>query len=280
MTAVPTIDDRTAAAIREAIGLATAGQIASACEIGERALEGGGDSTALNAMLGMLRCRTKEFEAAIRHLHSAHEARPDDLQITANLITALVETGQLEQAFALATPRTGKVRPHSDHGTLPGIYCSVAWQFVRRLQRLTKRSWPRRRRDWQSWNNLGNARLLSEDFDGAVAAFRQSLSLNADLIETWLNLARALVKSRKFDEAETQFRLAANRFPTNAQPLKELYDLMRLRERPDEQLHEVLEQALKRAPNDKDLLRSVWAETNADAPVRSSRTGLPVSPRG
>ena len=108
MTAVSGIDDRTATAIRKAIGLAGAGRFADACAIGERALQDGGDATALNAMLGMLRCRSGEFEAALRHLRSAHQARPNDLPIANNLIMALVETGRHEEAFALASPERAK----------------------------------------------------------------------------------------------------------------------------------------------------------------------------
>ena len=75
MNAVSAIDDRTAATIRQAIGLASGGRIAEACELGERALEEGGDRTALNAMLGMLRCRSGEFEAAVRKIIQTARAK-------------------------------------------------------------------------------------------------------------------------------------------------------------------------------------------------------------
>jgi Flp pilus assembly protein TadD len=256
MRAVSSIDHQTAAAIRQAINLATAGRVAAACEIGERALAAGGDSVALNAMLGMLRCRSGEFEAALPHLRRAREARPDDPQIANNLIMALVETGNVEEAFALATPE----RAAADHGLTTARYRGYIAQLLgdtvaaAEAYETVVAAAPN---DWQSWNNLGNARLLNEDFEGAVAAFRRSLRLNGAAVETWLNLARALVKSRLLDEAEMQLRLTAERFPTNALPLKELYDLFRRRERGDEAVHEVLEQALERSPHDKDLLLAV-----------------------
>ena len=108
MQAVSSIDDHTAAAIRQAIGEASAGRFAAACVIGERALDEGGDTVALNALLGMLRCRTGEFEAALRHLRPAHKARPEDVSIASNLLMALVQVGENEEAFALASPELAK----------------------------------------------------------------------------------------------------------------------------------------------------------------------------
>jgi len=281
MNAVSSIDDRTAAAIRQAIRLASAGRVAEACEHGERALEDGGDSVALNAMLGMLRCRTREFDAALRHLRPAHQARPTDLSITSNLMMALVESGQHEEAFSLATPELARAdrsltiaRYRGYVAQLLGNSLAAAEAYESVVAAAPK--------DWQSWNNLGNARLLIGDFDGAVTAFQESLQLNTQSIENSLNLARALIKSRKFDEAEEQFRLAADRFPTNVQPLKELYSLMRQRERSDEALHEVLEKALKRAPNDKDLLLSVGQQRmlalQFEAAERACRSVLEANP--
>lgn len=256
MNAVSAIDDRTAAAIRHAIGEASAGRLAAACEIGERALDEGGDAVALNAMLGMLRCRSSEFEAALRHLRPAHEARPGDVSIASNLLMALVETGRTDEAFALASPELAK----ADRSLTVARYRGYVAQLLghsavaAEAYEAVVAAAPN---DWQSWNNLGNARLLSGDFEAAVAAFRRSLDLNADSVVNWLNFARALVKAGQLDEAENQLRLAADRFPADAQPLKELHDLMRRRGRADDVLHEVLERALDRAPYDKDLLLAV-----------------------
>lgn len=253
MNAVSAIDDRTAAAIRQAIAEASAGRLASACAIGERALEGGGDVVALNAMLGMLRCRAGEFELALRHLRPAHEARPRDLSIALNLLTALVESGRHEEALAFASPQLAK----SDRSLTVARYRGYAAQLLGKSETAAEAyetvvaAAPE---DWQSLNNLGNARLLLGDFDGAVKAFRRSLELNADAVAAWINLARALVKTGQLDEAENRLRLAADHFPADVQPLRDLHELMLRRDRPDEVVHEVLEQALKRAPNDKNLL--------------------------
>jgi len=281
MNAVPAIDDRTAAAIRQAIGEAAAGRLGSACEIGERALEDGGDAIALNAMLGMFRCKAGEFETALQHLRPANEARPEDVSIALNLITALVESGRNEEAFALASPelaeadRTLTVARYRGYtAQLLGDSLAAAEAYETVVAAAPD--------DWQSWNNLGNARLLMGDFEGAIAAFRKSLAINPEPLEPWLNLSRALIKTGGLDEAEQHLRSVAASFPTNAQPLKELYDLMRLRDRSDEKLHEILEQAVARAPNDRELLLALGAHRmlamQLEAAEQACRTVLKTDP--
>src|SRR6185436_3300797 len=94
MSATSVLDDQTAAAIRQALSLAAGGRISDACAVGERALGDGGDAAALHAMLGMLRARSGDLEAAIRHLTAAHEARPGDVVIANNLASALAQQGR------------------------------------------------------------------------------------------------------------------------------------------------------------------------------------------
>ena len=256
MTAVSALDDRTSDAIRRAIAAAGAGHIASACEIGERALNEGGDTVALNAMLGMLRCRNGEFRTALGHLRPAHQARPEDLAVASNLVAALVECGELEEALSVATPdraaadKTLRLARYRGYIAQLTGSTDVAVQAYDSILKIDPN-------DWQSWNNLGNAQLLNGDFEGAVTSFRRSLELNDEPLITHMNFCRALTKAGQFKEAEASLRAAAERFPKDAQPLKDLHDLMRRRGHHDEALHEVLEQAIRRAPNDRDLLLAV-----------------------
>src|SRR5215207_5115030 len=207
MNAVSAMDDRTAAAIRRAIRAASAGRLSVACEIGERALEEGGDEVALNAMLGMLRCRSREFEAALRHLRPAHEARPDDASIVSNLLVALVESGRNEEAFDLASPKRAKADPSLTIARYRGYVAQLLGNSAAAAEayEIVVAAAPN---DWQTWNNLGNARILLGNFERGVEAFRRSLDLNADAVVTWLNLGRALVKDGQVDEAEKLLRLA------------------------------------------------------------------------
>ena len=256
MNAVSSLDDRTTDAIRRAIVEARAGRLESACEIGERALSDGGDSVALNAMLGMFRCRSGDFQTALYHLRPAHEARPDDLAIASNLVTALVECGEFDEALSVATPeraaadRTLRLARYRGYiAQLQGSADNAAEAYGAILKADPK--------DWQSWNNLGSAQLLKGDFEGAVTSFQRSLDLNDESWLTHLNLGRAFVQADRLNEAEEQFRSTAERFPDDAQPLKELHELMRRRGHPPEALHDVLEQAIRRSPGDRDLMLAV-----------------------
>jgi len=63
------INDVTAVAIRQALAAASAGRLADACAVGERALVQGGDVAALNAMLGMLRSKAGDHARALEDWH-------------------------------------------------------------------------------------------------------------------------------------------------------------------------------------------------------------------
>ena len=103
MIATSILDNQTTDAIRQALGAASRGLHSEACQIGERALAAGGDVTALNAMLGMLRCQSGQVEAGIGHLRIAHEARPADQKIAINLANALASAGNHQEALDVLT---------------------------------------------------------------------------------------------------------------------------------------------------------------------------------
>jgi len=253
MNAVSAIDDRTAAAIRRAIGEASAGRIASACAIGELALDEGGDEVALNAMLGMFRVRANEFELALKHLRPAHRARPSDPSIAANLIAALVECGHHQEAFETATSKLAEADATLRIARYRGYLAQLLGDQAKAIE-IYGAIVSRAPDDWQSWNNLGNTRLLTGDAEGAIDALYRSLQLFPDESATWVNLAKALARAGKLDEAENELRSAADRFPRDAQPLIELHGLAKRRGRPDAELLDFLERALEREPENKSLL--------------------------
>ena len=111
MTAVSVLDDKTAAAIREAITAARSGRIPEAVSIGERALANGGDAAALNAMIGTLHCQTGNLDAGIRHLQAAQRARPSDPVVASNLATALAQRGDYAGALEALTEDVANTDP-------------------------------------------------------------------------------------------------------------------------------------------------------------------------
>ena len=104
---------------------------------------------------------------------------------------ALVETGRSDEAFGLASLDLARADRSLTIARYRGYVAQLLGNSPAAVEayQIVVAEVPD---DWQSWNNLGNARLLSEDFDGAVAAFRESIKLSTQSIESSLNLARAL----------------------------------------------------------------------------------------
>lgn len=253
MTATSVLDDQTATAIREALTAMKSGRLEDAVQIGERALAAGGEPAAITAMLGAILCGSGKLAEGVEHLRVAHRVRPNDPVIAANLATALSELGDYESALAVATKesagadkslRLQRIRGFAaqqlnDHASAIEAYASVVEAEPA---------------DWETWNNLGNARSGGGDPRGGVEALRRAVELNPDSAPTRLNLCRALREAGDWAEAETELIAMAADFPDDAKPLIDLHDLLHIQGRDDRELEDVLERALEREPNNVELL--------------------------
>ena len=252
MTAVSVLDDRTAAAIRDAIRAASAGRMADAIRIGEQALASGGDPTALNAMLGNLHCRADDLEAGIRHLRAAHKLKPSDRVIAANLATALAQQGDYGAAIEVLTDEIARTDPTMRLQRIRAFLAQHAddYQTAIPIYEAIVAAAPD---DWETWNNLGNARRLAGDFDGGVAALQRAMDLNGASGPVRLNYATALAAVGRTDEAEQQLRRMADDFPNDAKPLRELHALMKGVGREEAAL-DAIEEAVRREPTVEPLM--------------------------
>jgi len=252
MSAVSTLDDRTAAAIRDAIRAASAGRLQEASEIGERALANGGDPAALNAMIGSLRCRAGDHEAGIRHLRAAHIERPTDPVIAANLASALAQDGDYAAILEVLSEELARSDPSMRLERLRGFGAQMAEDFESAIASY-ERVVAAEPEDWESWNNLGNARRLAGDFDGSIATLEQASKLNSRSAPVRLNLAMALNSAGRVEEGERDLRQLAEDFPLEAKPLRELHLVLKELGREEEAL-DALEAAVQREPADLELL--------------------------
>lgn len=248
----PQIDELTGDTIQRALGAARMGRLDEASLIVEQGLAKGGENTALSALLGMLRLDMGDLETAARHLGVAHEGRPADIKIAINYSNALINLGDLEQALEVASPELAFADPSLQLARLRGYAAQMAGLGEPAIEAYEHvvRAFPD---DWESWNNLGNARLLASDFIRAAADLERAVEMAPDSAPSRINLARCYQESGNPRKAEQILREMADDFPDDAEPLIDLHDLLKLEFREDEVL-DVLNRAIDRRPSDPQLL--------------------------
>ena len=251
MTTAAPLDDRTAAAIREAMAAAMRGQVADACAIGEQALSSGGDRVALNAMLGMLRCRAGEVDRGIEHLRLAHAARSADPVIVRNLAMALSDAGRSAEALEVLTPGVAATDSTMALEKLRGQFAQAAESFdvaVAAYERVVVA----KSEDWEAWNNLGNARRMTGDVAGALTALRRADTLAPLSPPIEYNLALACAAAGEIEESERRLQAFADQYPTDTRSLRELHAILKEQTREEDALA-AISSAVERAPDDAEL---------------------------
>lgn len=251
MTNVQELDPRTLSTIQRAAAAARSGALAQACAVGEEGLREGADSTAINAMLGVLRCQMGEFEAGIRHLRSAHEARPDDLVIATHLVAALVQEEQFDQALKVATKeraeadsslQLARFRAFSALTSEQFDVAAPAYQFI--VERQPE--------DWEAWNNLGNAYTSLGEHEQSLEALQRAFELNSDSPPLRTNYAGQLVLFGRFDEAERILRQSLSEDGADRPAAVALVKALKQQGK-DDQAFEVLRAIVEQYPDDATL---------------------------
>lgn len=225
MGSVNTLDQQTAGVIRQAMAAAQAGDVANARRLAEGALVRGGDIVALNAFLGMLLARSGDIPGSVRHLRAAHQARPGDVTIACNLIAVLTETGDQAGALEVATRDLALSDPTLRVARYRGFLAQSLNQFgdaAEAYEYVVARAPD----DFESWNNLGNARAALAD-ERSVDALQRAVALDPRAAPTRLNLATALRAAGRGADAADALRRAAADFPDDARPLHDLYVLLK-----------------------------------------------------
>ncbi len=245
------LDSKTTDVLRQAVGAAQSGDVARARRLAEGALDAGGDTVALNAFLGMLQARANDLDAAARHLRAAHDARQSDTTITCNLIAVLIDKGDLAAALEVATPELAR----ADATLRIARYRGYIAQSLERFDEAVaayEHVVAREPADFESWNNLGNARSATGDLEGSVAALEKAMALEPLAPPTRLNLAVALRSVGRGEAAEVLLKRTADEFPRDARALHELYVQYKKEGRQDEAMP-AIEAALDRDPENANL---------------------------
>lgn len=160
--------------------LAQQGGMGEGLALMERAVAARPDYVAACVNLAnMLRQAGRPAEA-VPHYRAALDVRPDGVGIRINLALALRESGQAAAARTL----------------LRGMLAENMGSAL-------------------AWDALGLVRGDLDDGDGAIAAHREAVRLQPDLLAGWVNLAAALKVRFRFGEAVTALRQALAIDPEN-----------------------------------------------------------------
>jgi tetratricopeptide (TPR) repeat protein len=280
MTTSTLLDPDTAGTIQAAIAAARKGDLDGACQLAEAGLAEGGDPVALNAFLGMMFARAGAPDRAVSHLREAHVRRPEDVTIACNLIAALIDAGELASALDVARHDLAMSDPTQRIARYRGFLAQSLERFQEAAEsyEAVVAAIPS---DFESWNNLGNARRALGDVAGSVAALERANALNASA-PCRFNLASALAAAGRGAEAEEALKALGADYPDDPQPLVELYRLYKSEGRNDEAVA-AIGQAADRAPLDANLRLMLGVELGealrVDEAEAAFRKAIAADPR-
>jgi tetratricopeptide (TPR) repeat protein len=240
------LDAPTAEALREAMRAAQSGDLTRARMLAEEAVPRSADPAPLHAFMGMLSARAGDLAGAAEQLRHAHQARPSDTTIACNLIAVLIDLGDHEAALTVATRKLAFADPSLRVARYRGFLAQSLDQFAEAAEAY-EFVLARAPQDFESWNNLGNARSALGEVDASIAALERAIALDPRAAPTRVNLATALQTAGRNGEAETILRHAAEDFPKDPHVLHGLYGVLKAEGRDAEALL-VLEGAVQRDP--------------------------------
>ena len=233
MSTLTPLDPHVIAQIQDAMRLARLGNLTGARSVAEKALDLGPNRFALHALLGMLCCQAGDLAAGIGYLREAHDAHPADVSVTTNLVQALLQHSQPDEALAVCTQDAAQSDPsyklwrlrayllqlQEDHAAAADAYQKVVAAAPN---------------DMEAWNNLGNSLAQVGDFEGAIAALKRAADHGPDISPTRLNLAAAYLAAGRLDDALNVLTAAVRDFPRDAKLLTELGAVYKQMDREEE----------------------------------------------
>jgi tetratricopeptide (TPR) repeat protein len=152
--------------------------------------------------------------------------------------------GEIEAALAAAPDDPGLLRLRGYVLQEQGRFAEAAACYAKVVARDP--------RDWEIWNNLGNARRAADDRDGAIQALERARRLRPDLAAIHYNLGVSLAEVGRMAEAAGAFAEAARLAPDHPGALLELGRALRHLGRHEEALAP-LARAAALAPGSADI---------------------------
>lgn len=208
--------------LARAIDLYRRGDLEGARRAAEDGLGAGTTDQALLQFVGHVCCRLGDFGAGIAHLRRCIDLEPGNAGVRIELGRALLASGDLDGAEAVAGQMEGS--PPAAATELARIrgYVFQARGQSHDAARCYEEIVSAEPGDFESWNNLGNARRQIGDPAGAIEALRRAASLRADLAPIRMNLAGALGEAGQHDESRSEIERAVRLAPGEGAPRIEL----------------------------------------------------------
>lgn len=242
---------RTLSALQTAMQYARSGNFEAARKAATDALSVVEDRPIIWGLLGIICCQAGDFAAGTDYLRQAWDANPHDMAVAVNLANALVQAGSVQQALDFCSEELADSDPSMRIWRLRGYASQILEDFATSAEayaRVTNAAPD----DFESWNNLGNARAALGDIDGSLHAMERAIALRPDITPIRLNHASTLINADRQGDAEAALKAIAQDFPADAKPLEELAALYKQQGREKEALAK-LEDAHRRQPEDVNL---------------------------
>src|SRR5215212_664673 len=198
--------------LARAAQLHASGNIQSARREAEAVLAADPDNIVALRFAGVLHCQSGDPRRGADLLHRALDREPADLPTRTNLLQALLDSGQLEEAE--------KVGAESSTMTSPELFrarAAAARQLgkIEDAVRLLEKAVAHAPKDFAAWNNFGNALNEADQPDRAVKALERARALNPGAAVVHLNLGRALASAGRDEESCQSFERAAQLDPND-----------------------------------------------------------------
>ena len=180
-----------AALLNRALELHRAGQLDDAGALYEELLAESPAHADAAHLLGLVRFRKNDVDAAIRLIGDAIEHDPDNPIYHANLGNVFKDAGRLPEAIA-AYRRSLELRPdyaeiHNNLGHALHASGMIDEGITHYREAIALRP-----ADYRAHYNLGNALFQQDKSEEAIAAFGAAAALNPDFAATWDHLGTVL----------------------------------------------------------------------------------------
>ena len=185
----------------------------------EAALPFAQNNASILQFLGVVCCQSGDMEKGTAFLRKAIANGGDSVDNRINLAKAYIDMGQPDKAAALCEGAMAEGSPEmqrlrADILKARGRGQEAIWKYEDIVAANPD--------DFESWNNLGNARHEMGNFDGAMGALERAREINGNSSLVHTNIGRLLMSMDRHQEACLMLEKSALLSPQDPAPLLEL----------------------------------------------------------